>query len=265
VSLRDEFFEKGRVEDCPIYDMHGHMGEFYGINMPLADTADMVAEMDGVGVKMLVFNHHTTLLSPDVGNSVGIEAVRKYPERLRAYCGLNGNYPEICKKDVESFDDYSDVYLGFKLHGDTHGVPVTADVYTPMWEMADDRQLLVLLHTWDVSPFDGVSLVRPIAEKYPNAQILCGHSFHADWDNAMKLANDHPNIYLELTAVLDERGILERFIENVSSEKIIFGTDFPWFDHHYYIGGVLGAGCSDDDCRNIFYRNAERLISNISK
>jgi hypothetical protein len=63
-----------------------------------------------------------------------------------------------------------------------------------------------------------------------------------------------------LTAVFDERGPLEIFLEKCGSEKILFGTDLPWFDTHHGIGAILATDMSDDDRRNIFYRNGERLL-----
>ncbi len=44
------------------------------------------------------------------------------------------------------------------------------------------------------------------------------------------------------------------------STRIVFGADAPWFNHHYYIGSLLGADITDEDRRNICYRNAERLL-----
>ncbi len=58
----------------------------------------------------------------------------------------------------------------------------------------------------------------------------------------------------------DERGVLERFVGEAGSERILFGTDLPWFNHHYYIGSVLGAAISDEDRHNILHRNAEKLL-----
>ena len=48
--------------------------------------------------------------------------------------------------------------------------------------------------------------------------------------------------------------------ETVGSERLLFGTDLPWFDEYQAVGGVLSARISDDDKRNIFYRNAERIF-----
>ena len=259
-QLKQAFYETGRLPDCPIYDLHGHMGRFYGIHFPRCDTDGMVRVMQHAGVKMLVFCHHTTLFSPDFGNAENIKAVRQYPGCLRAYCGINPNYPDVAARDVDTYDEHRDVFVGFKLLADYHGYPLTDERYRAAWEKADRDGLLVLIHTWGGSALDGPGPVRAIAERYPNARILMGHSCHGEWDKAIQLANDFPNLYLELTAVLDERGILERFVAEAGSQRVIYGTDFPWFNHHYYIGAVLGAHMTDDDRHNILHRNAERLL-----
>ncbi|MCL5996313.1 MAG: amidohydrolase family protein [Chloroflexi bacterium] len=261
LSLKEAFYEHGRVPDCPVYDLHGHMGPFSGIALPRHDSAGMIHAMDRAGVKMLVFCHHGTLFTPDIGNAANIEAVRRYPERLRAYCGINPNYPEVSARDIESFDQYPDVYVGFKMLADYHGYPLTDERYRAAWQMADDKELLVLIHTWGSSSLDGPDVVRKIAEKYPRARILIGHSCHGEWDKVIALVKAFPNLYFELCAVLDERGVLEQFVAETGSERIIFGTDLPWFNHHYYIGAVLGAGIDDDDRHNILHRNAEKLLS----
>jgi predicted TIM-barrel fold metal-dependent hydrolase len=119
---------------------------------------------------------------------------------------------------------------------------------------------MLLLHTWGNSSFDGYVPVRAVAQRYPDTRILLGHSLHGDWDHAIELAREFPNVYLELTAVLDERGVVERFVAEAGSHKVVYGTDFPWFSHYYYIGALLGAGLGDEDLRNILYRNAQRLL-----
>jgi uncharacterized protein len=259
-NLKEAFYAEGKVADCPVYDLHGHMGAHYAISFPRAEVDGMVQAMDRAGVKMLVFCHHHTLFTPDIGNRANVEAVRQYPQRLRAYCGINPNYPEVIAQDLETFAQYGDVYVGFKMLCDYHGYPLTDDRYRMAWEMADRNKNLVLCHTWGGSPLDGPDEVGKVAERYPGARILMGHSCHGEWDRAIELVKKYPNLYFELTAVLDERGILERFVAETGSERIVFGTDLPWFNHHYYIGSVLGAEITDEDRHNILHRNAEKLL-----
>ena len=164
---------------------------------------------------------------PDFGNPLNIEAVRRYPGRLRAYCGINPNYPDLVAQDLATYDEYPDVYVGLKMLADYHGFPLTHERYRAAWELADRKALPVLIHTWGHSPFDGPEIVRQIAERYPNVRLLIGHSCHDEWDKAVALVNDFPNLYFELCAVLDERGILEKFVKEAGSERIVFGTDLP--------------------------------------
>jgi predicted TIM-barrel fold metal-dependent hydrolase len=245
----------------PVIDMHAHMGPIGGISLPRAETQDMIYAMDRAGVRWLVFCHHHTLYTPDIGNAANVEAVRHYPDRLRAYCGINPNYPEVIAHDLETFDQYPDVFVGLKMLADYHGYALTDERYRPAWEFADRRALPVLIHTWERSQYDGPEVVRKIAEVYPHAQVLMGHSCHGEWDKAVSLVKDFPNLYFELCAVLDERGVLEKFVHEAGSDRIVFGTDLPWFNHHYYIGSVLGAAITDDDRHNILHRNAEKLLA----
>jgi predicted TIM-barrel fold metal-dependent hydrolase len=260
-ALAQEFWECGKSATCPIYDMHGHMGAWHSIYFPRPDAADMIRTMDECGVRLLVFSHHLALFMPDLGNSPSIAAVRQYPDRLRAYCVVNPNYPERLAADLETFEAHRDVYVGFKFLSDYHRIPLSDSRNIPAWEYANERELLVLAHTWSGSPFNGPAIVRPMAERYPRAKFLLGHSLHDDWDAAVAMAHDFPNVYLELTAVFDDRGPLEKFVREVGSERLLFGTDLPWFDPHQAIGALLSADISDEDRHNICHRNAEKLLA----
>ena len=263
-DLAREFWVHGQAASCPIYDMHGHMGPYHSIYFPRGDTAEMIRTMDEAGVRLLVFSHHAALNSPDLANRPSVEAVRRFPERLRAYCVVNPNYPEQLARDLEAFETlFPDVYIGFKFLSDYHQVALTDARYRPAWAWADAHGLPVLAHTWGGSRFDGEDVVREVAERYPSVKLLLGHSCHGAWDAAVQLARDFPNIYLELTAVFDDRGVIEKFVGEAGSERMLFGTDLPWFDPHHAIGVLLNADITDEDRHNICHRNAEKLLAPI--
>jgi len=261
--LAEAFWKHGRCEDCPVIDMHAHMGPYGGIYFPRASTERMIHTMDQCGVRMLAFCHHAALGPPGRGEALNVEAVRKYPDRLRAYVGVNPHYPEAIEHNLGNFDRLRDVYVGFKLHGSWHGTPWDAPAYEPVWNFANDRALLVLGHTWGGSTYDGPDIVRKTAEKYPNVRLLLGHSLHGAWDEAIAIAKKFPNVYLELTAVLAYRGPIEKFVAAGLSARLLFGTDLPWFDPHQGIGAVLSAQIADEDRHNILHRNAEGLLASV--
>ncbi len=119
----------------------------------------------------------------------------------------------------------------------------------------------VLMHTWGGSKFDGPELVGEVADRYPDLVILMGHSGYGEWDVSISVAKKHPNVYLELTAAYAVNGVVEKFVNEAGSEKVLFGTDLPWFDPHYAAGCILYAHISDNDRHNIFHRNAERILA----
>jgi len=259
-AIAAEYWEKGKCDTCPVYDMHAHMGEWRSIYFPHGETEQMVESMDRAGVKMLCFAHHAALFAPDIGNKAAVEAVKKFPDRLRAYMSVNPHYPDTVKKDIASFDGLKDVYAGMKILADYHQVKLSDDRYRAALEFANERVLPVLIHTWGGSEYDGAEQVRIVAGKYPKAKFLMGHSLHNHWAEAAGIAMEFANVYLELTAVIGKRGVVELMAEKAGTKKMLYGTDLPWFDERNYIGAILSADITDEDRHNIFHRNAEKLL-----
>ncbi len=221
----------------------------------------MVHSMDRAGVRTIVFSHHAALSSPDVMNRLSVEAVRAHPDRFRAYCAFHPRYPGAAQAELDGYDRFSDVYVGLKLHGDMHGVAYTDSRYAPAWQFADRRELPVLVHSWGTSPNNGTAVMRSIASTYPRVKLILGHSLHDLWADAVAMAREFPRVYLDLCAVLDERtGVLERFVGEAGAERVLFGTDVPWFDFHYYIAGVLAADIAETDMRKILSLNSRALF-----
>ena len=261
-ALAQEFWEKGYVEDCPIYDFHGHMHENNGCYLPAGEPEQMLHTMKRAHIDSFIFCSHIALHSAEIGEKANLEPVRKYGKPLRAYLGVK-SYDIDWERDRAALEANPDVYVGCKFLQDYFGVPLEDPRHTPYWEYLNEHKMLTLMHTWGGSSVDGAENVRRIAETYPDVRLICGHSIHSHWDLAIKLAQDFPNVYLELTAVMDERGILERFVREAGSEKIVFGTDLPWFSTFYYIGTILEADITDEDRRNIFYRNGQKLLAGV--
>lgn len=262
--LAREFWSRGRSERCPVIDLHGHMGPHVGSWMPRCETDAMMRTLDRCGVRMLVFCHHYTLMNGGVyGNRPNIEAVRRHPDRLRAYLGVNFNWPEQVARDLALFDDHRDVFVGLKFLAGYHRIPWDDPVCEPAWRFADERRLLVLVHSWGGSPHDGPDQARIIARRYPNLQLLLGHSLHGAWSEAIAIAREFPHVHLELTAVLDDRGPLELFCRAGLARQLLFGTDLPWFNPHHGIGSVLSAEIDDEARHDILHRNAEKLLAGV--
>jgi hypothetical protein len=257
--LAKTFWEQGFSENCPIIDFHAHMNPMPGGYLP-EDTADkMYAKMLRCNTRLMLFCGHEALFAPNTRHAKDIEAVRQHPDRMRAYFGINGNAPDM-KAEYERFIGNPDIFVGVKSLPDYFHYAISDEVYKPFYEYINDRKMLYLCHTWGGSQYNGVEEAEKFLKTYPDAVFIAGHSFHGKWDEAIRLCKTYENLYLELTAVIDEVGPLEYLLKKCGSEKILFGTDLPWFDTHHGIGYILSTQMSDADRENIFYKNGVRLL-----
>ncbi len=258
-ALAAQFVQHGKSADCPVIDAHAHYGPYQAIHFPRVTAEAMVDTMDRCGVRLTISAGHAALVDPERGNAELQEVIRRYPDRFRGYVALNPNYPELLEQQVARFEQMEG-FVGFKFLSDYHQYPITGDRYRPALEYANERGLPILMHTWGHSTYDGPALADEVAQRYPNARLLMGHSGYGEWDRSVEVANAHEHVYLELCAAYAVRGVIEAFCEQVGSAKMLFGTDLPWFDPHYGIGCVLFARITDDDRHNILHRTAERVF-----
>jgi uncharacterized protein len=259
-AIAQEIWETGKSINCPVFDMHAHAGPFSRIYFPNTAPGNIVRRMDRAGVKFLAYAHHSGLCSPDMMNRDDEAIVTAFPGRLGAYLTVNPHYPHLIERDLALLYSLPNVYLGLKLHA-MHGLVYTHPRYRSALCYANSRGLPVLLHTWNNDPKCNGPVVRQLAEDYPDARFILGHSIHPNWEEAGEIAARYPNAYLETCAVLDERlGIMRHFINTAGPTKILFGTDIPWFGYPYYMGAVIAEDLEDEELHAIFHGNAEALL-----
>jgi hypothetical protein len=257
-DLTKRFVNEGALKDCPVIDFHAHMHSGSAGYMPAAEPEQMIHAMDEAGVTLTIFASHWALDIPARADT-DLEVARRYQNRFRCYRVAHPRHDP--RQSLAMMDANPEHYVGFKFHPDSHQTAMSSPVYAPFWAYANSRKLFCLSHTWGGSEYDGIEEAKKILERYPDLILFAGHSFSGDWERACELANEFPNMYLELTAVMDDRGVLEMFCERVGSQRILFGCDLPWFSYWYYIGAICAADIGDEDRLNILYRNGEKLLS----
>lgn len=256
-ALREQFMSGG---GCRVIDSHGHLGPFSGIYLPEASLEAMVAGLARRGVESIILSPHNALGGDTrEGNVEMIEAVKRYPGQVYGYCTLNPNFPGDLAGEMDAYLSQPGV-VGIKIHPVMHAYPVDGPHYEPVWERANSGQLMVLSHTWGASGGCGAQDMKKIAQRYPDVRLILGHSCYGAWEDAIGLARDFPNVYLELTASYHIYGLLEWMCREAGSRKVLFGTDYPWFDPFVAIGCVVFAHIGEGDMHNILWANARRLL-----
>jgi len=238
----------------PIIDAHAHLGTWFSTYVHAGGADGLVRNMDRLGIRataIIAFD----AIGPDFrgGNDRVAEAMRAYPGRFLGYATVDPNEPSAMTAELERcFNE-----LGFhaiKFHCDTHGYPADGDNYRPALEYADAHGLAVLIHG---------RITEAMLKSYPRAQFLSAHV--GGWDgrtpnDAVELTRAYPNIHCELCSSVCYNGVMEKLVELVGAERILFGSDTPLMDAGYQMGRVLGARLTPEEKEKILYRNAARLF-----
>ncbi|CAN5857763.1 hypothetical protein BH20CHL4_BH20CHL4_13000 [soil metagenome] len=86
-----------------------------------------------------------------------------------------------------------------------------------------------------------------------------GGAPHPRLDPANRVA-DQPNIVIEFCSTYLAAGAIQRGIEAVGAERVLFGSDFPLIALTYMRAAYVDAELSPDEAASISIRNAMRLF-----
>ena len=168
-EMADRILERRPLGMADVIDIHTHMGRTAAFPIYGADADSMVRQMDRVGVASICCAHQAALSAEVVyGNDQVLEGMRSHPERIRGYASVYPRTPETGIDEAKRCLDAG--MIGIKMHN-VNTIPYDSPLYASIWELADDEELPVLLHTWgDMDRYESVF------EDYPNARPLLAHS-----------------------------------------------------------------------------------------
>ena len=141
------------------------------------------------------------------------------------------------------------------------GYPYTHPGYAPAFEIANERKLPVLLHTYGGQP--GLDDVPALAERCPEVNFVLAHAGAQQVEHHIRIAAQVENAYLELCTSTATYGAVETLAENVPAERIVWGADDLPLNMSHQLGKVLGAQIPEETKVQILSGNARRLLEQI--
>jgi len=260
----DDFMQNGKLTSIKVIDTHTHMGDIYGASEPIDGIDECLALLDDENVESIWCAPHSDLFYMGSVNPEITRIMAKYPSRVKGYFGFNPNYyKEYIDKIGEVLTNTG--YIGLKFLPAYHNYSLCGDAYTEALEFADAHSLVVLSHTWGRVALNSPKEVREILKRYHNIQFIMGHSAPGELDESIAIAKQFDNAYLDICDIHRNGGTVEKMVKAAGSEKVLFGTDLPWYDPNYAIGSVLFAKITDRDRANIFRNNAVRMLGEIRR
>ncbi len=249
------------LSDVLIIDSHAHMGPYWNFHVPFGDAAGMLVSMNALGIDTSLVCPHLSI-GPDYrsGNDLARHAAEEFPGRFLGAMGLNPNYPESIVPEIRRCRKHR-AMVAIKLHPSLHNYPADGDAYKVVYEEAGKRHLPVTTHTWVGDKRCTPKTYEKMAKEYPDTTFILIHSGGAleGIAEAIGAAKAADNIYLETSGSMTF-GIVERMVEAIGSDRIVFGSDNPFIDPAAQLGKVIYSPISQEAKLDILGRNAREVL-----
>lgn len=232
-------------------------------------------------------------------NRLTLEVAKKYPGKLYAMCGYDPRRPKVKKLIEQAVVDWGAV--GLKVYP-PNGFQPNEEICFPMYEICQDLNIPVLIHTGGAGPrgktrWTWPEWVEEVAVRFPKLRVIMGHTnlqspfeTGAYW-RGLTAARNKKNIYLDLCDwqvlnAVDEKNIPELlrvmrvFLDSAGPLRIVWGTDLPqtgvgrkrqhetqlWTDIFKNLpewGDKYGIRFTEDERDGICFKAAEVCFQNI--
>ena len=239
----------------------------------MASAEELVSTMDGAGIDVSVMQG---IGWNDVGlarhaNDYAIEAVRRFPMRLRGFCSVNPRWGAAALAEVERCAKAGLSGIG-ELHPDTQGFDLGDEAtMAPIVEAAMALGMPILTHASEPvgHPYAGKGRTTPdvlcrLIDNFPGATIICAH-----WGGGLPFYALMPEVLASLQNVFFDTAaspflyrpdVFPTVVQLVGDDKVLLGTDYPLIDQKRLIRQVTNAPISDEAKDGILYTNAARLL-----
>ncbi len=237
-----------------IHDFHVHMGKSSkGTSYTLRDLIDSMDrfEIERSGLSIL-----NGVLTPELNDRV-MATVKEYPDRIVGFAYINPREPGAIDEVRRCLD--SGLFRGIKFHSWKHGYfPDNNTALDGIIDAITPYDVPILCHT-GTAPLSLPQQWAAIAARHPKATFVFAHIGYLDFGyGCVECAKPLPNVYVD-TAGQVEIQVMEKALEELGPDRIIFATDWPYKYPGSEIVKFEPYHLSPEDRQKIFYDNAKKL------
>ena len=246
-----------RVPGIELFDAHTHIGA----NDPDGFTCTREELLKGLAhagdARSAVFPMH----EPDgysEANDMVIAAAADSDGVLTPYCRLDPHADPLAEAE-RCLDAGA---AGIKLHPRAEDFPLDTPELEPVFALADERGLPVLVHAGRGIPALGRHALA-VTERHPGLRLILAHCGICDLAWIWEAAPDHPNLFFD-TAWWAPTDLLALFAM-VPPGHIVFASDAPYgtpaFAAALHLRYAIQAGLTDDQVRLVFGGQMARILA----
>lgn len=237
-----------------INDFHVHMGKSSkGGNYSLKD---LIASMDRFGIERSGLSILNGVLTPELNDRV-MAAARECPDRIVGFAYINPREPGALDEVRRCLD--SGLFRGVKFHSWKHGYfPDNNGAIDGIIDAITPYDVPILCHT-GTAPLALPQQWAAIAARHPGATFVFAHIGYLDYGyGCVECAKPLKNVYVD-TAGQVEIQVMEKALEELGPDRILFATDWPYKYPGSEIVKFEPYDLSQEDREKIFYANAKKL------
>jgi uncharacterized protein len=140
---------------------------------------------------------------------------------------------------------------GIKLHPVAQRFQPDDPRMRPVYHACEELGLVVLSHTGSArggEPFAEPRAFAAVLREHPRLPMVLAHLGGGSWRQTVALAAAFPEVSFDLCEIVEWTGApnapsdedLARMIREIGPERVMLGTDFPWYDLGHTVELVMG-------------------------
>lgn len=223
-----------------IIDIHGHLGNINQSPFWATDEKSLDDYCIQAGVDLLCVSSAKSLMYDAMEGNTELDMALKNSDRLLGYVTVNPVFPES-RKDLRLLKS-NPKFKGVKVHPDYHGFDMASQQAVEFLDEVAEQADLMLFHV-SCMPGTGFADAVRVAEfagQHPNTNFVLAHMAgifqngnYPYFPNLQGCENvaamELKNVYIDTAHYLMYvyPGVMEKMLEQVGAEHIVFGTDAP--------------------------------------
>lgn len=181
----------------------------------------------------------------DIFNGFYIPGVHIHPNFVKESCD---ELERVHNKGVRLVGELVPYFMGWENYFD--------DNMKEIYDCIDKLNMVVSVHTMSEETLEQA------VKLFPNITFVAAHPGDKNtFFRHLERIKKYPNYYLDFSGTgIFRYGLIKFGVEQVGSERFLFGTDYPICNPKMYVSCVEFENISLEDKENIFFNNAKNIL-----
>ena len=259
ISTYDEELRKELPADAEIFDAHVHLGNDIDTFKGTYEELERIMDANGISRAFMFCmdepDRHPAFRAP---NDRTLEHAKRSEGRLIPFVRLDLGEDPIA--EAERCLDLG--ARGIKLHPRAQGFLLNDERLAPVFALAAERKVPILIHGGRGLPPIADNLGR-LTDAYPEAQLIIAHAGIADLAGLAGRFAGKAGVFFD-TSVWSPVDLLD-FFHQVSPEQVLYASDYPYGRQPSSLLIALRTaklgGLDEEQLRGMLAGNANRIAN----